>query len=218
MRPMDTSSLNKETADFRVPPLELREGERMPRIAVFASGSGSNFQALADAASSQKLGAELALLVCDKPRAYVLERAQAANVPHVVFEPKQYLSREQYEHDVLHVLEEYDIDWIVLAGYMRLITPVLLQAYEGRMVNIHPSLLPAFPGLHAVRQALDYGVKVTGVTVHLVDEGMDTGPIVAQQAVVIEPGDTEAELTARIQAVEHDLYPQVVRRLVSGKR
>lgn len=217
MRPMDTTSVHKETADFSVPSLELRDGERMPRIAVFASGSGSNFQALADAAYAQQLDADVALLICDKPRAYVLERAQAANVPYVVFEPKQYLSREQYEHNVLHVLEEYDIDWIVLAGYMRLITPVLLHAYEGRMVNIHPSLLPAFPGLHAVRQALDYGVKVTGVTVHLVDEGMDTGPIVAQQAVMIEPCDTEAALTARIQAVEHELYPQVVRRLMRGK-
>ncbi|WP_227775171.1 phosphoribosylglycinamide formyltransferase [Paenibacillus sp. NAIST15-1] len=187
-------------------------------MAVFASGSGSNFQALVDAAAcGQRLKADIALLVCDKPNARVIERAKQAGVQAAIFEPKKYTSREDYEQDVLRLLHKQRIDWVVLAGYMRLVTPVLLRAYEGRMVNIHPSLLPAFPGMHAVRQALDYGVKVTGVTVHLVDEGMDTGPILAQQVVAILTNDTEDTLSARIQQAEHELYPQVVQNLLSAE-
>lgn len=200
---------------------ELKEQpkeQHLPRIAVFASGSGSNFQALVDAAAcGQRLKADIALLVCDKPNARVIERAKQAGVQTAIFEPKKYTSREDYEQDVLRLLHKQRIDWVVLAGYMRLVTPVLLRAYEGRMVNIHPSLLPAFPGMHAVRQALDYGVKVTGVTVHLVDEGMDTGPILAQQVVAILPNDTEDTLSARIQQAEHELYPQVVQNLLSAE-
>lgn len=197
--------------------LEPRE-QSLPRIAVFASGSGSNFQAIVDAAAcGQRLKADIALLVCDKPQARVIERAKQASVQTAIFEPKKYASREEYEQDVLRLLHKQDIDLVVLAGYMRLVTPVLLRAYEGRMVNIHPSLLPAFPGMHAVRQALDYGVKVTGVTVHLVDEGMDTGPILAQQVVAILPNDTEDTLSARIQQAEHELYPQVVQNLLSAE-
>ncbi|MDG0872365.1 phosphoribosylglycinamide formyltransferase [Paenibacillus thiaminolyticus] len=188
----------------------------IPRIAVFASGSGSNFQALAEASRAGQLGGEVALLVCDKPGARVLERAREAGVPAAVFEPKRYESRGHYERDVLGTLSRHGVQWIALAGYMRLVTPVLLEAYEGRILNIHPSLLPSFPGLHAVRQALDYGVKVTGVTVHLVDAGMDTGPIVAQEAVAIGEDDTLESLLAKIQEVEHRIYPQVVRSLLAG--
>lgn len=190
-------------------------GQRVPRIAVFASGSGSNFQALIDAAREQLLGGDIALLVCDKPQARVIERAKLAGVKAALFEPKKYASREEYEQDVLRLLFKHQIDFVVLAGYMRLVTPVLLRAYEGRMVNIHPSLLPSFPGMHAVRQALHYGVKVTGVTVHLVDEGMDTGPILAQQVVAVMPDDTEDTLSARIQQAEHALYPQVVQQMIA---
>ena len=197
---------------------EQPKEQHLPRIAVFASGSGSNFQALVDAAAcGQRLKADIALLVCDKPNARVIERAKQAGVQTAIFEPKKYTSREDYEQDVLRLLHKQRIDWVVLAGYMRLVTPVLLRAYEGRMVNIHPSLLPAFPGMHAVRQALDYGVKVTGVTVHLVDEGMDTGPILAQQVVAILTNDTEDTLSARIQQAEHELYPQVVQNLLSAE-
>ncbi|WP_206106282.1 phosphoribosylglycinamide formyltransferase [Paenibacillus dendritiformis] len=188
----------------------------LPRIAVFASGSGSNFQALAEASQAGQLGGEVALLVCDKPGARVLERAHEAGVPAAVFEPKRYESRGHYERDVLRTLGRHGVQWIALAGYMRLVTPVLLEAYEGRILNIHPSLLPSFPGLHAVRQALDYGVKVTGVTVHLVDAGMDTGPIVAQEAVAIAEDDTLESLLAKIQEVEHRIYPQVVQSLLAG--
>ncbi|MBD8500406.1 phosphoribosylglycinamide formyltransferase [Paenibacillus arenosi] len=193
--------------------------KRRPRIAVFASGLGSNFQALVDAfqAEPARYGCDIMLLICDKPQANVVKRAEAAGVPAACFTPKAYSSREQYEKDVLLKLREERIDWIVLAGYMRLITPVLLSAYGGRMLNIHPSLLPAFPGLNAVKQAFDYGVRVTGVTVHLVDEGMDTGAILAQRVVFVEEQDTEEMLAARIHAAEHELYPAAVADVVAGK-
>lgn len=211
-------SLRSAEARVEVSAKSEPKEQSLPRIAVFASGSGSNFQAIVDAAAcGQRLKADIALLVCDKPQARVIERAKQAGVQTAIFEPKKYTSREDYEQDVLRLLHKQRIDWVVLAGYMRLVTPVLLRAYEGRMVNIHPSLLPAFPGMHAVRQALDYGVKVTGVTVHLVDEGMDTGPILAQQVVAILPNDTEDTLSARIQQAEHELYPQVVQNLLSAE-
>ncbi|GAC44089.1 phosphoribosylglycinamide formyltransferase [Paenibacillus popilliae] len=199
--------------------LEIAPSSRtssLPRIAVFASGSGSNFQALAEASRAGQLGGEVALIVCDKPGARVLERARDAGVPAAVFEPKRYESRGDYERDVLRMLSRHSVQWIALAGYIRLVTPVLLEAYEGRILNIHPSLLPSFPGLNAVRQALDYGVKVTGVTVHQVDAGMDTGLIVGQEAVAIATDDTFESLLAKIQAVEHRIYPQVLRSLLTG--
>lgn len=193
--------------------------QNIVRIAIFASGSGSNFQALVEAITEEPeaFHAEVALLVCDKPNAYVIERAKAAGIETAIYQPKQYEDRAAYEREVLARLQEENIDWIVLAGYMRIVTPVLLNAYAGRMLNIHPSLLPAFPGLHAIKQALDYGVRVTGVTVHLVDEGMDTGPILAQRVVEIEDGDTEDSLAERIHAVEHEVYPMVVRELIHGR-
>ncbi|TBL68015.1 phosphoribosylglycinamide formyltransferase [Paenibacillus thalictri] len=187
------------------------------RIAVFASGSGSNFQALADAVQAGKLDVRIELLVCDKPRAKVVERAEQAGVNVFAFKPKDYAAREAYEADILRKLEEHEIDLIVLAGYMRIITPVLVEPWYGRMINIHPSLLPSFPGLHAVRQALDHGVKVTGVTVHYVDGGMDTGPVIAQRAVSIELDDTEETLMERIHRIEHELLPHVVQRISQDK-
>ncbi|MBN2908239.1 phosphoribosylglycinamide formyltransferase [Polycladomyces sp. WAk] len=187
------------------------------RIAVFASGSGSNFEALVKASREQGWPGEIVLLVCDRPGAKALERAERLDVPARSFVPKSYPDKAAYEADVLQLLREYQVDWIVLAGYMRLIGPTLLTAYYGRIVNIHPSLLPEFPGKHAVRQALEKGVKWTGVTVHLVDEGMDTGPILAQEPVPVEDGDDETTLTSKIQTVEHRLYPEVVLRLIRGE-
>lgn len=186
------------------------------RIAVFASGSGSNFQAIADAVKTGRLDVRIELLVCDRPQARVVERAQAAGVPVHVFKPKEYPSREAYELEILELLNARQIDLVVLAGYMRIVTDVLVGAYGGRMINIHPSLLPSFPGLHAVRQALEHGVKVTGVTVHLVDGGLDSGPILAQRALEIRPGDTEETLTERIHPIEHALLPQVIADIASG--
>jgi len=188
------------------------------KIAVFASGNGSNFQALADAiASGAVSGAEIALVVCDKPSAYVLERAEALGVAAFVFRPKDYAAREDYERDIVARLQAEGIGLIVMAGYMRLVTQVLVEPFYGKMINIHPALLPAFPGINGARQALDYGVKITGATVHFVDGGMDTGPIIAQTAVEVLDEDTEASLAARIQLAEHRLLPQVVGLIAAGK-
>ncbi|MDU0332119.1 phosphoribosylglycinamide formyltransferase [Paenibacillus sp. 3LSP] len=180
------------------------------RIAVFASGNGSNFQNLLDATRSGGLDAEIVLLVCDKPQAFVVERARQAGVECYLFDPKAYARREDYEAEIAAELDKRQIDLVVLAGYMRLLTSVLVEPYAGRMINIHPSLLPAFPGKNAIGQAWEYGVKMTGVTVHLVDGGMDTGAVVAQAAVEITADDTLETLEAKIHATEGRLYPQVV--------
>jgi phosphoribosylglycinamide formyltransferase, formyltetrahydrofolate-dependent len=187
------------------------------RIAVFASGSGSNFQALAEAIRDTGIPAEIKLLVCDKPAAKVVERAEMLGVPTFLFRPKEYPSREAYETEIVKRLTAEGVELIVLAGYMRLITDVLVKPYYGRMINVHPALLPAFPGVHAIRQALDYGVKLTGVTVHFVDGGMDSGPIIAQRSIEIGEGETEEALTERVHAVEHELYPQAVRWIAEGR-
>ncbi|CAG7645856.1 phosphoribosylglycinamide formyltransferase [Paenibacillus allorhizosphaerae] len=186
------------------------------RIAVFASGSGTNFQAIANAVQEGRLDARIELLVCDRPQAEVVERALNAGIPVHAFKPKDYPSREAYEQEILSMLQEKGVELVVLAGYMRIITSVLVDAYWGRMINIHPSLLPSFPGLHAVRQALEHGVKVTGVTVHLVDGGLDSGPILAQRTVDIEPEDTEQSLSEKIHPIEHVLYPQVIQAIAEG--
>lgn len=188
------------------------------RIAVFASGQGSNFQALLDASHAGELGgAEIVLLVSDKPQAPVVERARAAGVDTFVFQPKAYARREDYEAEIAAELEGRQVDLVVLAGYMRLLTAVLVDRYAGRMINIHPSLLPAFPGKDAIGQAWEYGVKVTGVTVHLVDGGMDTGAVVAQTAVPLLPDDRIESLEERIHQAEKELYPQVVTWFAEGR-
>lgn len=188
------------------------------RIAVFASGQGSNFQALLDASRAGELGgAEIVLLVSDKPQAPVVERARAAGVDTFVFQPKAYARREDYEAEIAAELEGRQVDLVVLAGYMRLLTAVLVDRYAGRMINIHPSLLPAFPGKDAIGQAWEYGVKVTGVTVHLVDGGMDTGAVVAQTAVPLLSDDRIESLEERIHQAEKELYPQVVTWFAEGR-
>lgn len=187
----------------------------MKKIAIFASGSGSNFQAIVDAVQAGDLYAEIALLVCDKQGAYVIERAKTAGIPTFLFQAKQYHSKEAYEKEIIMELNNLGVDLVVLAGYMRLIGPALLHEYEGRIVNIHPSLLPAFPGKDAIGQALAAGVKESGVTIHYVDAGMDTGPIIAQQPVQIDPNETIESLQAKVHAIEHKLYPSVLKRLIT---
>ncbi|MCL6587802.1 MAG: phosphoribosylglycinamide formyltransferase [Anoxybacillus sp.] len=184
------------------------------KLAIFASGSGTNFQAIVDAVKRGELAAEVALLVCDRPEAKVVERAKKEGIPTFVFRPKEYETKAEFERDILAKLIAHDIDFIALAGYMRLIGPTLLSAYDGRIVNIHPSLLPAFPGKDAIGQAYRYGVKITGVTVHYVDEGMDTGPIIAQRAVFIEEGESLEAVEQKIHAIEHELYPSVLKTLL----
>jgi len=187
------------------------------RMAVFASGRGSNFQALVDAQQSGALGGEISILVCDKPQAPVVELANAANVEVFAFQPKEYASKEDYEREIAAELQQRGVELIVLAGYMRLLSPSFVEFYKGRIINIHPSLLPAFPGKDAIGQALAYGVKMTGVTVHFVDGGMDTGPVIAQKAVEIKEGDTAETLAERIHAVEQKLYSEVVSWFVQGR-
>ncbi|CAM3209361.1 phosphoribosylglycinamide formyltransferase [Filibacter tadaridae] len=178
---------------------------RKAKIAVFASGSGSNFEAIEEACRNGDLHAEIVIVVTDQPAAFVVERARQVDARIVAFQPKAFQSKNAYEEAILRELNDVGAEWLVLAGYMRLIGPVLLTAYQSHIINIHPSLLPAFPGKDAIGQAIAHGVKVTGVTVHLVDAGMDTGLILAQQAVDVVDGD--AEKTAEvIHAVEHELY------------
>lgn len=186
----------------------------MKKLAIFASGSGTNFQAIVDGVKTGKITAEVALMVCDKKGAFVIERAVKEQIPTFVFQAKDYESKADYEKEILHLLKEKEIDFIVLAGYMRLIGPTLLNEYEGRIVNIHPSLLPAFPGKDAIGQALRAGVKVSGVTVHYVDAGMDTGPIIAQKAIEIVEDDTVETVAGKIHQVEHELYPKVIQQLM----
>ncbi|MFD0960190.1 phosphoribosylglycinamide formyltransferase [Paenibacillus chungangensis] len=187
------------------------------RIAVFASGQGTNFQAIADAVREGKLDVSIELLVCDRPSAPVVERAQRAGVEAFVFKPKDYPSREAYEGEIIAELERRGVELIVLAGYMRIITSVLVEPYYGRMINIHPSLLPAFPGVDGIGQALQYGVKVTGATVHFVDGGLDSGPIIAQQVVEVLEGDSTESLAERIHAAEQRLLPGVIQHIAHGR-
>ncbi|NBJ69366.1 MULTISPECIES: phosphoribosylglycinamide formyltransferase [Clostridia] len=184
------------------------------KAAVFASGTGSNFQAMLEEGG---LACEIVLLVCDRPGAAVIEKAKQNRIPVYTFEPKRYALKEAYEKEILTVLQQSGIAWIFLAGYMRIIGPCLLHAYRGKIVNIHPSLLPAFPGKDAIRQAFNAKTKKTGVTVHFIDEGIDTGPIIAQQVVDIYPSDTIDVLTKRIQKVEHQLYPSVIKQLIQNE-
>ena len=187
------------------------------RIAVFASGNGSNFQAIAEAIASKQIDATICFLFCDNPKAYVIERAKKLGVPFKVFSPRNYENRAAYERELLNQLELHAVDLIVLAGYMRIIGPTLLRAYANRILNIHPSLLPSFPGKSSIQDAFEANEKETGVTVHFVDEGVDTGPIIAQEKVAILPEDTVDSLEARIHQVEHRLFPQVIQKVIEDK-
>jgi phosphoribosylglycinamide formyltransferase-1 len=188
------------------------------RIAVFASGNGSNFQAIAEAIASGGVDATIAFLFCDKPKAYAIERANQFNIPVISFTPKGFEDRVAYENEILKHLAEEKVDLVVLAGYMRIVGPTLLTAYADRIVNIHPSLLPDFPGRHGIQDAFEAGVPETGVTVHFVDEGVDTGPIIAQEKVAILPEDTLETLETRIHQVEHRIFPQVIQQLAQKNK
>lgn len=181
------------------------------RVAILASGNGSNFEALAHQFQAGLLPGELIFVFSDHHDAYVLERAQRLNVRAFSFEVKEFENKAAYEKALLQLLQEQEIDLIVLAGYMRIIGQTLLSYYSNRILNIHPSLLPSFPGLHGIKDAYEYGVKVTGVTVHLVDDGVDTGPIIAQEPVMILPEDSLESLEEKIHQTEHRLYPKVLR-------
>jgi phosphoribosylglycinamide formyltransferase-1 len=184
------------------------------RVAVLVSGSGTNLQALID---DPAVRPHLELVLSDRPGIRALERAERAGIPTVVVDPGACPDRDAFDRDVLDVLKERTIDVLVSAGYLRVLGKKILDVYEGRWLNVHPALLPSFPGMHGVRDALAYGVRVTGVTVHLVDEGTDTGPIVLQEAVAVAPDDDWDSLEARIHEVEHRLLPRALRALLEGR-
>ncbi|WP_430742862.1 phosphoribosylglycinamide formyltransferase [Bacillus atrophaeus] len=186
----------------------------MKKFAVFASGNGSNFEAIVTRLKEENWDAEVSLLVCDNLEAKVLERAEAFSIPSFAFQPKSYENKPAFERAIIEQLRLHEVELIVLAGYMRLIGDTLLKAYGGKIINIHPSLLPAFPGIDAVGQAYRAGVKVAGITVHYVDEGMDTGPIIAQKAVEIGEGDTLKTIEQHIHELEHKNYPSVIKELL----
>ena len=184
------------------------------KIAIFASGNGSNFEAIAKACAQGRINAEVVLCVCDRPGAYVTERAKRMNIPVLELRPKSFASKEEYEKVILEELLKKEAAFIALAGYMRIIGETLLSAYKDKIVNIHPSLLPAFPGVDAIGQALSYGVKVFGVTVHFVDQTLDGGKIISQAAIPYD-GDDREELETMIHAREHVLYISTLKYLLS---
>lgn len=189
----------------------------MMRIGVLASGSGSNLQAILDGCANGSIPAQVAVVICNVPGAKALQRAEAAGVPAVLLPHKAYPSRDAYDAEVVALLRKHQVELVCLAGFMRLITPGLLSAFQNRILNIHPSLLPAYPGLHAVRQALQAGARVSGCTVHIVDEGTDTGPILVQAAVPVLDGDTEETLAARILRQEHRCYARALTLWAQGR-
>ncbi|OLC39112.1 MAG: phosphoribosylglycinamide formyltransferase [Candidatus Rokubacteria bacterium 13_1_40CM_4_69_5] len=187
------------------------------RVGVLASGRGSNLQAILDASARADFPARVAVVVSDREGARALKIAAERGVPAVFLNPKDFGDREAYDAAITKVLEAHQVGLVCLAGFMRILGPAFVRAWRGRVMNIHPSLLPAFPGLNAQRQALDHGVKISGATVHFVDEGVDTGPIILQSSVPVQPDDTEETLAARILAEEHRLYPQAVRLFAEGR-
>jgi phosphoribosylglycinamide formyltransferase-1 len=186
-------------------------------LGVLVSGSGTNLQAILDAIAARTIDARVAVVVSNVPDAKALDRARAAGVETVVVDHNGFADRSAFDAAVVRVLRERGVELVVLAGFMRLLTPVLLDAFPMRIVNVHPALLPAFPGVRGQRQALDYGVRVTGCTVHFVDRGTDTGPIIAQATVPVHDDDDEATLTARILEKEHELLPRVIQWIAEGR-
>ena len=193
--------------------------DRKFRIGVLGSGAGSNFVALADACAAGNISAQVAIVLSDVANAGMLQRARQKNLASLFIEPGKFRTKldDQAELAFIAALREAKVDLIALAGFMRVLKGEFLREFEGRIVNIHPSLLPSFPGLHAWKQALDYGVKVTGCTVHFVDAGVDSGPIIAQQSVPVLDADTPETLHQRIQAAEHELYPKCVAAIARGE-
>jgi phosphoribosylglycinamide formyltransferase-1 len=189
----------------------------MLTLGVLVSGGGSNLQAILDAIDQGALDARVATVISNKSEAYALERAREARVPAMVIDHNAYATREAFDGALVDALRALSVECVVLAGFMRIVTPVLLDAFPDRVVNIHPALLPAFPGVNGPKQALAYGVRVAGCTVHFVDGGMDTGPILTQAAVPVVADDTEESLAARILGTEHVLLPRALQWIAEGR-
>lgn len=185
----------------------------MKKLAVFASGTGTNFEAIDDACKSGRLQAEVAIMICDKPRAAVVQKALERGIPSFVFSAKDYACKSEYESVIVQKLDDLGIDLVCLAGYMRIVGETLLGVYEGRIINIHPSLLPSFRGVGAVEQAVAFGVKVYGITIHYVSEELDGGKIIAQRAFEYD-GNDPAEVHRLGQVIEHQLYVETIDKLI----
>ncbi len=187
------------------------------KFAVLVSGNGTNLQAIIDAVKKKKIRAQLALVICDNPQAYALQRARKAKIKLVFINPQAFADRKSYDREMVKYLKQEKIDFIVLAGFMRILSEEFVRKYQGKILNVHPSLLPAFRGGRAIADAFEYGVKVTGVTVHFVDALVDHGTVVLQQAVAVKPNDTLSTLEKRIHKVEHKIYPRAIDLFARGR-
>ncbi len=187
------------------------------KLGVLISGNGSNLQSIIDHVEQGKLKAAIKIVISNNPDAFGIQRAQKHKIKTAILKQKDFKSKEELDQNIIKILQENSVDLIVLAGFMRIISPALLKAFPHRIMNIHPALLPSFPGLHAQKQAFDYGVKLTGCTVHFVDEGVDTGPIIIQAVVPVYDHDTQEALTERILKEEHRIYPQAIQLFADGK-
>ena len=196
----------------------------MINIGVLASGRGTNLQAIIEAIEDGKIEGEIKIVMSDHPKACALKRAQQYLIDTRCIDFKEFKNREDYDKEIIKTLKEKKIDLVVLAGYMRILSPYFIRAYQNKIMNIHPALLPSFPGLHAQKQAIGNGVKISGCTVHFVDEGVDSGPIILQKAVEVSDDDTEESLTEKILKEEHQIYPQAIqlfsesRLMIKGRK
>ncbi|MCX8034183.1 MAG: phosphoribosylglycinamide formyltransferase [Thermodesulfovibrio sp.] len=189
----------------------------MLKIGVLASGRGSNFQAIIDEVEARRIPAKIEILIVDNPKAYAIERAKKHGIPHLYINPKEFQTKEAFYEKIRDELISRGVQLVILAGFMRIVKRPLLDAFPNRIMNIHPALLPSFPGLHGQKQAVDYGVRISGCTVHFVDEGVDTGPIIIQAAVPVHPDDTEESLSERILKLEHKIFPEAIRLFAEGR-
>lgn len=187
------------------------------KIGVLVSGSGTNLQSIIDRCEDGGLSAQIACVISNNEKAFALERATKHSIPAVCLKHTEFAGRTAYDEELVKVLRSHEVDLVVLAGFMRIITPVFIEAFPNAIMNIHPALLPSFPGLHAQRQAVEYGVKITGCTVHFVDAGTDTGPIIMQATVPIDDDDTEESVSSKIQAEEHRIFPKAIQLYVENR-
>lgn len=187
------------------------------KLGILISGNGSNLQSIIDHIEKESLKAIIKIVISNNPDAYGITRAKKYGIPVVVLKNGNFKNKEEFDLELIKILKNNSVDLVILAGFMRIITPTLLKAFPHKIMNIHPALLPSFPGIHGQKQALEYGVKLSGCTVHFVDEGVDTGPIIIQSAVQVFDDDTEETLAARILKEEHRIYPQAIQLFAEGK-
>ncbi|MBD2041561.1 phosphoribosylglycinamide formyltransferase [Microcoleus sp. FACHB-672] len=211
-----TTDQAQSTPSFISPAIPLNLMAEYPpagtplKLGVMASGSGTNFEVVAQAIADGKLNAKIQVLIYNNPGAKVIARAEKFGIPAILLNHREYKQREDLDSKIVETLQQYDVDWVIMAGWMRVVTQVLVDAFPDRMINIHPSLLPSFPGIRGVEQALEAGVKIAGCTVHFVRLEVDSGPIIMQAAVPVLPNDTSETLHARIQVQEHKILPQAI--------